>query len=344
MARYEAQIQQNESELTTHLDVLQGTLSQSELDQLAEFRNAWERYGSIRDGQLLPASRTSKQAALALVGEGVAAGDTIHAALNALQGLHQAHAASTDRTLALTRQRYTRGQSILLFFTVLTIIAPLVFGIRWSAQLANNVQSVLDAAQLMAAGDLDWRITVRSGDELESVAEALNRIARNMKKLLAAKAEVTDQVQREANELKQTKLALAAEEKRLAATLRLTDNIVVSADSTGRITALSKAAQEYFGWGEGEALGQPLEQICPIINAQTRERYDKWTQRVIESGGLLGFPGQTMLIAKDGTEHQVAIGSAAIHDPEGNVIGAVFIFRDAVAEETADAAQTQTVV
>jgi len=336
MVRYEGEIARGEADLSNLLDAVQnGLQDQATLDKLAAFRQIWQAYARIRDDEMLSASRADRKTeARALALDSGAAGAAFGVAFGDLEELQQASAGADGARLAATRQRNAGSQDILAFVTLVTTIAILAFGIWASSQMASNMQSVLDAAQLMASGDLDWRVTIKTGDELESMAELLNRITRNMKKILTAKREVTEQLQRESSELKLTQGLLAAEGQRFAVTLNLIDNGVVTADGKGLVTAINQAASKLTGWIQEEAVGKPLDQVCHIVNQQTGERCNNLTQRALDSAGMLGFADRTALVARDGSQRRITSAGASIRDSEDNVIGLVLILRDLQRQES----------
>jgi len=49
---------------------------------------------------------------------------------------------------------------------------------------------------------------------------------------------------------------------------------------------------------------------------------------VLKSGKSVGLANHTMLIAKDGTEYQIADSAAPNRDSDGNITGVVLVFRD----------------
>jgi len=330
LQRDKAALAQGDAEIAALLDSLETTLqTREELNRLTDVRSTWQAYASVRDQQWLPSSSADdKLAALELVTEEGALGAALDGTLHALQELRAVSVTATEQMRAQTVERFENGHTILLFLTIAAIIACLFFGISLSSQLSGRLRVIVDTAQLMAAGDLDWSATVKGGDELESLAEALNRTARNMKRMLAAKRETSEQLQREQADLKESKSGLAIERRRFALTLALVNDAVVAADREGNVAAMNRAAEKLTGWNAEEATGQPLCQVCQIVNAQTRERCTDPLQRIVESGGLLSFAGEIALVSKTGGEHAVTIGSIAIHDPDEGLVGAVLVFRE----------------
>ena len=330
MARYEGQIAQWDVEIEAAAGALQGTLQQQdELDRLRQFAELWKEYARTRDEQLLPLSRTGRKAeALALAQDQGSAGAAARASFEALAGARDAHSASAVRRLELLGQDNLRRQRVLLIATAGTISAALIAVAFLVLQLGAGLRAVLQQTKLMAEGDLDWHISIRSGDELESISESLHKITRNMRRMLSAKREAGEQLQRASSDLKSARAAMAAGERRFAATVALVDSAVVTTDASGNVGFLNRAAENLTGWTLSDAVGQPVAQVCWIVNAETRERCENPVERVLQSGGMLSFANQTALVSKDGTEHRIMISSAPIHDAEGNLLGAAFVLRE----------------
>ena len=334
MARHEYQITQWDAEIDSSAAALQNTLQQQgELTQFRQFVELWKEYARSRDEQLLPLSRSGRKAeALALAQEQGAVGAAARAAFDALAVARDTHSAAAVHRLQLAGQSSLRRQEVLLIATVATLIAALIACAFLVSQLGEGLRAVLQQTRLMADGDLDWHISVKSRDELEDIGESLHKITRNMRRMLSAKREAGEQLQRETTDLRTARAAVAAGERRFAATVALVDTAVVTGDASGNVSFLNRAAEKLTGWTQDEATGQPVSQVCWIVNAETRERCENPLERVLQSGGMLSFANQTALVAKDGTEHRIVITSAPIHDPEGNLLGAAFVLRELAQE------------
>jgi len=334
MERYESEISKGEKEISTLLESFEKTcLSQTELDKLAEFRFAWEAC-SRRDEQSLPASRANhKDEAFALANEHGSAGLAAQTAFEKLKDLQEANLTAAKRRTELANQERTRSQNLLRSMSLLAIIPGLVWGVYLSSQIADAINLVSNAAQLIAAGDFDWSITVKTGDELESVAESFNRISRQAKKALAARREASERWQRAMTERKQAEKQLVAEQERLAATLRLIKDGVILTDMEGKITFINEVAKTLTGWVQEKALGRSLDEVFSIFAAETHQRCKNPVQQMWESGERIDSPNHTFLVARDGTEHMIAYRSAPIYDPDGDIVGAVLSFH-AIAKPT----------
>ncbi len=125
---------------------------------------------------------------------------------------------------------------------------------------------------------------------------------------------------------------VVASEEHLSATLRSIGDGVIACDHEGKVSSLNRAAEALTGWANAEAVGQPLEAIFRIINAQTRDSVEIPVKRVLKSGVNVDLANHTVLIAKGGTELQIADSCAPIRDASGVVVGAVLVFRNVTEE------------
>ncbi|MDD2389422.1 MAG: PAS domain S-box protein, partial [Desulfobacterales bacterium] len=121
---------------------------------------------------------------------------------------------------------------------------------------------------------------------------------------------------------------LRESEARLAATLRSIGDGVISCDVGGKITSLNAVAETLTGWSADEAVGRSIDEVFCIVHAEPRQEAENPVERALCEGIVVGLASHTVLIARDGAEHQIADSCAPIHDAAGGLIGAVLVFRD----------------
>jgi len=126
---------------------------------------------------------------------------------------------------------------------------------------------------------------------------------------------------------------LASEQERLSVTLRSIGDGVIATDTLGHIIFLNKVAEELTGWNNEEAKGRPSSEIFNIINEKTDQKCVSPVQRVLELGRIVGLANHTILIAKDGSQKNIADSGAPIRDKFSKVIGVVLVFRDVTHEQ-----------
>lgn len=140
-------------------------------------------------------------------------------------------------------------------------------------------------------------------------------------------------VVRDIDEKKKAAQVLAAEQERLAVTLRSIGDGVITTDTEGKIVLLNKAAENLTGWSNEDARGKKSSEIFNIINERTREQCKNPADRVLERGQTVGLSQNIALITKNGVQKSIADSAAPIRDRESKIIGVVLVFRDITNEK-----------
>jgi PAS domain S-box-containing protein len=159
------------------------------------------------------------------------------------------------------------------------------------------------------------------------------------------------EIQEETNkQLQHTNITLQISEEKLAVTLNSIGDAVIATDVEARVTHLNPIAEELCGWTQAEALGRPVDEIFNIVNKDTRNPATIPIMATLANGTIQGLANHTVLIARDGSECDIADSCAPIRDREGHVIGAVLVFRNVSKEYKVQqalrdsAAQIQTIL
>jgi PAS domain S-box-containing protein len=109
--------------------------------------------------------------------------------------------------------------------------------------------------------------------------------------------------------------------------VRTMGDAVVVSDADGAIVVWNAAATRLFGFGEEEALGQPLDLIIPDrLRGRHNEGYAKTVATGVTRYGtsLLKVPA----LHKDGRQLSIAFTVALLTGPQGEVQGVAAIIRD----------------
>ncbi len=125
-------------------------------------------------------------------------------------------------------------------------------------------------------------------------------------------------------------------EEEILATFYSIGDGVISTDAAGRVTRMNVVAEKLTGWSEAEALGKLSEQVFRIVNEETRAEVESPVARVIRDGIVVNLANHTLLITRGGTERPIADSGAPIHNEQGQVAGAVLVFRDQTDERRAE--------
>jgi len=133
---------------------------------------------------------------------------------------------------------------------------------------------------------------------------------------------------RYAIERKTMEEALFAEKERAQVTLNCIGDAVVCTDISGNITFLNPVAETLTGWTLTEAAGRPMAEIFRTLSATSTEPTETTAELAILQIRSAHLPPSCVLIRRDGLEIPIEDTIAAIHDRQGQAIGAVIVFRD----------------
>jgi diguanylate cyclase (GGDEF)-like protein/PAS domain S-box-containing protein/putative nucleotidyltransferase with HDIG domain len=118
------------------------------------------------------------------------------------------------------------------------------------------------------------------------------------------------------------------EKERLKTTLLSIGDGVISTDGMSAVKIMNKVAENLTGWTQDEAQGRPIEEIFNAVDEETGEKYGNPVGEAIRSKKITFFTDRVLLISKDGTVRPVEDSAAPIADEDGNISGAVLVFRD----------------
>lgn len=117
-------------------------------------------------------------------------------------------------------------------------------------------------------------------------------------------------------------------ERRAAVTLASIGDAVLSTDLDGKVTYLNLVAENMTGWSCADACGQPLTRVFNIIDEATRQPAPDPLLRAVRENRAVELTGDCVLLHKDGREYQIEDSAAPIRAEDGEVSGAVIVFRD----------------
>ena len=140
-------------------------------------------------------------------------------------------------------------------------------------------------------------------------------------------------IQEETNKkLQQTNITLQISEEKFSVTLNSIGDGVIATDDRGRVTLLNPLAEKLTGWKQADAAGHPVADIFHIIHKETRLPAFIPVMDTLKKGTIHGLANHTVLIARDGSECDIADSCAPIRDRDGQIIGVVLVFSDVTDE------------
>lgn len=158
-----------------------------------------------------------------------------------------------------------------------------------------------------------------SSDELLATVRAMLRIRAGDGELPAAPGEA-DHVRQD---LRATLEALREKNQLLEALVYASPLPILALDQEGRVSAWNRAAEQTFGWSQGEVLGRAL----PIIPPRRQPEFETWCRQLLSNkASVVGF--ETMGRRKQGGEIDVSISAALVSDAQARGGGLMMILQD----------------
>jgi PAS domain S-box-containing protein len=299
-----------------------GNLSERGTDLLRNLQADIARTDSLRR-RLLTLSRAGKQEeARRLFRAESRAGahdrDSLVAEFMRLQGeqLQQAEKAAAHR--------YERALARMCWITGATIAIAIVLSVAISHRIAKGVDRAKGVGNAVTKDLLkkNGLPVAPEGDEMNALGATLNHMRESLEQNLA--------------EREHAEHALAAEKERATVTLRSIGDAVVASDPEGTILLLNEMAERLTGWSQEEAIGTPMAEVLHIVDEKSRKRCENPVQEVQDKGQIVGLANHPVLIARDGTERNIADSAAPIRGKSGNILGVVVVFRDITARRQAE--------
>jgi diguanylate cyclase (GGDEF)-like protein/PAS domain S-box-containing protein len=122
--------------------------------------------------------------------------------------------------------------------------------------------------------------------------------------------------------------ALSRERERARVTLECIGDAVISTDARGQVTYLNPVAEKLTGWSREAASGQSFSRVFRVVAADTGLAVHNPADRAMEGLGIVQMPPNCLLLRPDGSELAIEDSAAPIIDADGQLAGAVVIFRD----------------
>ncbi len=187
----------------------------------------------------------------------------------------------------------------------------LIVALGWllQRQVAVPLGRLAAAVEAMRAGRLDVAVPETGANEIVGLAENFNAMVRAVQE---AQAELTNS------------------EERLAITLNSIGDAILATDVDSRVVLMNPVAEALTGWARGDAQGKPVREV--FVLATSDQTVEALLPRVLRERQASKLTGETVLRARDGTLHHIADSAAPILNAQGEVCGAVLVFRDVSVE------------
>ncbi len=121
---------------------------------------------------------------------------------------------------------------------------------------------------------------------------------------------------------------LFREREHAQVTLHSISEAVITTDVDGRIVYMNPIARRITGWNEEEAIGMPIDNVFRLVHEQTREPAKSTVDECLSARRTVAHDEPAILINKNGDEFAIENSSSPIRGHNGELIGAVLVFRN----------------
>ncbi len=219
---------------------------------------------------------------------------------------------------------------------VLVVIIAFLF----SQRIVRPIRRLYEGTEAVTRGNLDYRVAVRTGDEIEQLAGAFNKMTEDLYK---SRVEITTYNRQLERKVKERTEELEEAKNKDEAILASIGDAVTACDKKGRVMLFNSAAEELTGFSAKEVMGKHYGKCLKFVFEDSRKPSDDFIAHAVNTGRRTKMENHTLIITKEGREIPVADSAAPIQDAQGNVIGCVVVFRDVTKEREIDRAKTEFV-
>ncbi|MDO8668748.1 MAG: PAS domain S-box protein [Candidatus Buchananbacteria bacterium] len=160
--------------------------------------------------------------------------------------------------------------------------------------------------------------------------------------ILSVTADITKMVESEKEIELQKDLAFERSEK-LQAILENIGDFVFVIDHNYKITMVNKSACQLVGCSYNQAIGKYYGDFFKFVYEKNQQVNDQFIKNALEKGVVASVANHTVLITKDNKAMPVDFVASPIKDENGQITGAVVVFRDITRERNIDRMKTEFV-
>lgn len=245
----------------------------------------------------------------------------------------------------------------------LTIFFIIVLALLFAEHITKPIKTLRKGADIIGAGNLDYRVDVATGDELEQLSDAINAMAENLK---MSRAELDKKVMEQTKEIMHKKVMLeererailnilddVEHEKRRAQAFQARDEAVLASVAEGLVVVDARGKFLFFNGHAREILGVGPMDITPEQWPAAYGMYSLKDGKLIALNDFASFTkpmrgevsvGEEILIKNAQRPDGVIVRiNAAPVRMDGAVEGVVFTFIDVSKEKEIDKAKSEFV-
>jgi len=195
-------------------------------------------------------------------------------------------------------EMYTPIYSLLIrvsLFGFVLIIFLSFTGVYAARKIVRPINELYKGVELFGQGNLDYRLNIKTNDEIERLADEFNKMAEELKKTYTA--------------LEDRKKELETSEERYKDLVENSPEMIHSVNADRYFIHVNKTELDTLGYSLEEMRNKRIEDIVP---EKHKERAKKHIERVIKDGRSRV---ELQFITKEGREIDVEVSATALYHP-----------------------------
>jgi PAS domain S-box-containing protein len=196
-----------------------------------------------------------------------------------------------------------------LLFGMMVLVVLSVTGVIVARRIVRPIRMLHDGVQQIGSGRLEQRLDIKTGDEIERLAQAFNHMASNLQRSFG-------QIEQRMTEVRQL-------EEKYRDLIEHAPEMICQFDRDGRLVHVNKTGLDKLGYTHDEVLGMKLWDLVPIGQ-------ESQVSHFLEQLACLGQGAiETMLLAKDHRPIEVEIhATALLNHAQGGLVHSRAFVRD----------------
>ncbi len=152
-----------------------------------------------------------------------------------------------------------------IFMVTLTVAVLLIIAtITTAGSVTRPVKKLAHGAQEFGKGNFTYALDVKTGDELEELADSFSEMAKQINGSINSLKQQEDKLNKINQELETEKETISAERNKLEVIIAGITDAVIALDMNRKIVTSNKAAQELIGLSADEMLGKNIADLIKL--------------------------------------------------------------------------------
>jgi len=203
-----------------------------------------------------------------------------------------------------------------LIITLLIIFSATWFGYYLAKNITTPIQSLAEATQAVADGNLDVKVETSSRDEIGVLINSFNRMTGDLKQ---SKSELEGAY----SSLRDSNIEIEQKRAYIETVLENIATGVISVDKNGDITTFNRAAEKVLDISKEEITGKSFQEILSRIPPDTAKEI---IRRIRGGGGTI--KDEEIQFNMNNRSITLRLKMTTMYDTDGNFSGNVVVFDD----------------